>query len=50
MINPNEEIKSFKWIYIAVAAWYVTMITIYGVVVHSATEDGAQIVAANPDI
>ena len=50
MINPNEEIKSFKWIYIGVAVFYAVMISVYGVVVHNATEDGAQIVMPNPDI
>ena len=50
MINPNEEIKSFKWVYIGVAVFYAIMISVYGVVVHAATEDGAQDIACNPDI
>ena len=51
MINPDEPKKSFKWVYIGVAVWYAVMITIYGVVVHNATEDGAIIdVTPNPDI
>ena len=37
-----EAKKSFAWIYISVAVFYAVMITVYGIVVHKATEDGAR--------
>ena len=40
-----EEKKSFLWIYVGVAVFYAIMIVVYGVVVHNATEDGANVVA-----
>ena len=45
MEGMQEEKKSFMWIYIGVAVFYAIMITVYGVVVHQATLDGAQDVA-----
>ena len=42
MIEGQPEAKkSFAWIYITVAVFYAIMITVYGIVVHAATEDGA---------
>ena len=38
----QEEKKSFKLIYGLVILFYAIMITVFGIVVHNATEDGAQ--------
>ena len=51
MDSQTEEKKSFMWIYIGVAVFYAAMISVYGVVVHNATEDGAiSDVQPNPDL
>ena len=39
--HQQEEKKSFALIYILVAVFYAAMAVVYGVVVHTATEDGA---------
>ena len=44
----HEEKKSFWYIYAAVAVAYVILIIVYGVVVHNATENGAQDIATVP--
>ena len=45
MQNLNEPKKNYMWIYIAVAVFYAAMIVVYSIVVHNATENGAQDVA-----
>ena len=42
MQNLNEPKKNYMWIYIVVAVFYAAMIVVYSLVVHNATENGAQ--------
>ena len=44
LTEQKEPKKSFAGIYIGIAIFYITMSVIYCIIIHKATEEGAQLV------